>query len=149
LIETYEKTIHLPDIAFSFGVFVAFEALLFLVQGKFSFFTFGQCDWEYPVGIVILAIVTFTYLLFVKKYLHRNMNDYSWVEYPMDIKLNDSKKFWLVCLGGLGAGFIQGILGVGSGTSIMAVLLALGIPPTVASACSGYQVFFIGSAVMT
>ena len=51
--------------------------------------------------------------------------------------------------GGLGAGFMQGILGVGSGTCIMAVLLALEIPPTVASACSGFQIFFIGSSAMT
>lgn len=43
---------------------------------------------------------------------------------------------------------MQGICGVGSGTCIMAVLLALKIPPRVASASSGYQIFFIGSAAL-
>ena len=41
---------------------------------------------------------------------------------------------------------MQGTLGVGSGTCIMAVLLAYKIDPRVASATSGYQIFFVGSA---
>ena len=52
----------------------------------------------------------------------------------------------MICLGGLGAGLIQGILGVGSGTFIMGVLLGYNLDPRVASATSGYQIFFIGAA---
>ena len=52
----------------------------------------------------------------------------------------------MICLGGFGAGFIQGILGVGSGTFTMAVLLGIDLNPIVARATSSYQIFFIGSA---
>ena len=52
----------------------------------------------------------------------------------------------MVALGGTSAGLVQGILGVGSGTFIMGVLLAYDLDPRVASATSGYQIFFIGAA---
>jgi uncharacterized membrane protein YfcA len=49
-------------------------------------------------------------------------------------------------LGGFGAGFTQGVLGVGSGTVVMAALLSFPINPRSASATSGYQILFIGFA---
>ena len=52
----------------------------------------------------------------------------------------------MICLGGLGAGLIQGILGVGSGTFTMAVFLGINLDPKVARATSSYQIFFIGAA---
>ena len=52
----------------------------------------------------------------------------------------------MIALGGSCAGLVQGILGVGSGTFIMGVLLAYDLDTRVASATSGYQIFFIGAA---
>ena len=52
----------------------------------------------------------------------------------------------MIALGGFTAGMVQGILGVGSGTFIMGVLLSYNLDPRVASATSGYQIFFIGAA---
>ena len=51
--------------------------------------------------------------------------------------------------GGFFAGLIQGVLGVGSGTCIMATLLHLSINSTSASATSGYQILFIGLASLS
>lgn len=50
--------------------------------------------------------------------------------------------------GGLTAGLVQGILGLGSGTTTMAVLLDLGVDPISASATVGYQILFIGGAAL-
>lgn len=49
-------------------------------------------------------------------------------------------------IGGFAAGFVQGCLGIGSGTFIMAVTMSLPIIPAAASAVSGYQILFIGAA---
>ena len=68
------------------------------------------------------------------------------IKYEPNIDLSEKRKFFMICLGGLGAGLVQGILGVGSGTFIMGVLLAYNLDPRVASATSGYQIFFIGAA---
>ena len=51
-----------------------------------------------------------------------------------------------IIFGGLLAGFVQGILGVGSGTVVMLVLLTYNFDARVASATSGFQIFFIGAA---
>lgn len=47
-------------------------------------------------------------------------------------------------MGGFGAGLAQGILGLGSGTVVMATLLRFPINPRSASATSGYQILFNG-----
>ena len=46
------------------------------------------------------------------------------------------------------AGGVQGLLGLGSGTCIMAVLLSTPINITSATATSGYQILFIGLAAL-
>lgn len=46
------------------------------------------------------------------------------------------------------AGLIQGILGVGSGSTMMSFLLTTPINTTSASATTGYQVLFIGMAAL-
>lgn len=63
--------------------------------------------------------------------------------------LSKQKIFGLIGLGGFTAGLVQGILGVGSGTFIMGVFLTFNLNPRVASATSGYQIFFIGAASFT
>ena len=71
---------------------------------------------------------------------------YKKFEIGFDVDLSKKKIFLMIALGGMTAGFVQGILGVGSGTFIMLVLLAYNIDPRAASATSGYQIFFIGAA---
>lgn len=63
-----------------------------------------------------------------------------------DIYLDQKKEFFTVSVGAFFAGFIQGILGLGAGTCIMMVMMSFGIDTTVASATSGYQILFTGSA---
>lgn len=55
-----------------------------------------------------------------------------------------TRNFGLICFGGYFAGIVQGILGVGSGTFIMGVFVALDLHPQVAAATSSYQILFIG-----
>lgn len=66
----------------------------------------------------------------------------------MEIDLGDGKTYWKLVIGALGAGFVQGTLGVGAGTFLMAVLLASPLHPRVAAATSGYQLLFTGSAAL-
>lgn len=68
------------------------------------------------------------------------------MKYQPNIELDNTIKFVMISLGGLCAGLVQGILGVGSGTFIMGVLLSFNLDTRVASATSGYQIFFIGAA---
>lgn len=62
------------------------------------------------------------------------------------MELDQSKEFFSVAAGALIAGLVQGILGMGCGTCIMLVLLTLQMDSTAASATSGYQILFTGSA---
>lgn len=119
---------------------------MFLVQGKFSFYKIGKCSWEFAVGIIFLILLTIGYLFLIKKKLTKVFLDYKEIKYVPNIDLSEKKKFIMVSLGGLCAGLVQGILGVGSGTFIMGVLLAYNLDTRVASATSGYQIFFIGAA---
>lgn len=63
--------------------------------------------------------------------------------------MGDKKTFWKLVVGALGAGFVQGTLGVGAGTFLMAVLFTTALNPRAASATSGYQILFTGSAALT
>ncbi len=63
--------------------------------------------------------------------------------------LSDQKLFWKLVLGAFGAGFVQGTLGVGSGTFLMTVLLAMKLNPRVAAATCGYEILFTGSSALT
>lgn len=49
---------------------------------------------------------------------------------------------------GITAGLVQGVLGLGAGSCIMAFLLMTPINTTSASATSAYQILFIGSAAL-
>ncbi len=74
---------------------------------------------------------------------------YKKVKFNVEIDLEDRKTFWRLVLGALGAGLVQGTLGVGAGTFLMAVLLASPLHPRVAAATSGYQLLFTGSAALS
>lgn len=79
----------------------------------------------------------------------KKFDQYKQVNFKVEIDLGDSKTFRNLVLGALGAGFVQGTLGVGAGTFLMAVLLASPLNPRVAAATSGYQLLFTGSAALT
>lgn len=105
-----------------------------------------MCSLNYSFGLVGLIALTFLYLYFMKKKLRRQYKLYRKFNIQFDLDLCKRKTFMMIALGGLSAGFVQGILGVCSGTFIMLVLLSYNIDPRVASATSGYQIFFIGGA---
>jgi uncharacterized membrane protein YfcA len=54
-----------------------------------------------------------------------------------------------MAMGGFGAGFVQGTLGVGAGTFLMTVMLSSPIHAQAAAATSGFQILFTGSAALT
>ena len=134
------------DIILSFIVFFIFEFFVFLAQGKFSFYEVKECSVGFGLGLFGLVALTVIYLYFVKNRLKRMYKLYKNFGIGFDVDLCKQKTFLMIALGGLSAGFIQGILGVGSGTFIMLVLLSYNIDPRSASATSGYQIFFIGAA---
>ena len=120
--------------------------MVFLAQGKFPFYEVKICSLQYFGGLVFLLLVTLAYLFFVRYTLRKRFTEYNRLGILVNLDLSLLKEFSLIALGGFSAGMIQGILGVGSGTFIMAIFLTFNLNPRVASATSGFQVFFIGSA---
>ena len=91
-------------------------------------------------------MLTVTYLYFTRNKLRRQYKLYRKFGIKFDIDLCKKKVSMAIIFGGLLAGFVQGILGVGSGTVVMLVLLTYNFDARVASATSGFQIFFIGAA---
>ena len=54
----------------------------------------------------------------------------------------------MIIFAGSIAGLTQGILGVGAGTCMMAVLLSTSINTISGTATSGYQILFIGTSAL-
>ncbi len=75
-IKQYERGIHSDDIGKSVAVFLVFEFFVFLLQGKFGFFSFGRCSWKYWAGLVILTGLVFAYLQYLQKYLVKKFSKY-------------------------------------------------------------------------
>lgn len=59
--------------------------------------------------------------------------------------MDGKKEFFGVAAAGLGAGFSQGLIGVGSGNMIITVLLGFKVIAAVASPTAGYQILFSGT----
>jgi uncharacterized membrane protein YfcA len=53
-----------------------------------------------------------------------------------EIDLGKARNFWKLFVGGFGAGFVQGTIGVGAGTFLMMVLLEMPIDSRSAAATS-------------
>ena len=137
---------HWKEIVFTVFLFVSFELLAFLVQGKLPFYKVGKCDLLFALGICVLVAVTIVYLLLLFARMKRTFARFAKHGLEQEISLDRSRDFWRVAMGALTAGLIQGMLGMGCGTCIMMVLLAYPIASTAASATSGYQILFTGSA---
>ena len=65
-----------------------------------------------------------------------------------EINLAKARIFWKLVVGGFGAGFVQGTIGVGAGTFLMMILLEMPIDSRSAAATSGFQILFIGSGAL-
>jgi uncharacterized membrane protein YfcA len=78
--------------------------------------------------------------------LFRKYTIYKKLKIRRNLDFSVTRNVGLICFGGYFAGLCQGILGVGSGTFIMGVFMAINLDPRVAAATSCYQILFIGIA---
>lgn len=118
------------------------------MQGKFGFYQVEKCSLEFCAGIFAVFAITLIYLyvIFLKmKHIYARYRKYS---LPQEINLDRYREFLFVTAGSFAAGTIQGLLGMGCGTFIMVVLLSFPIASTSASATSGYQILFTGTAAL-
>jgi len=113
-----------------------------LSQGKIV--PFSLCSWTFGVAFGALVVIFIVYIVLVYKFTCRKLEYYAKIGYVYDAKLNECKNFGLITGGGFFGGFLQGIIGVGSGNCMVASMLTVGISPKVTSATSGYQIVFIG-----
>jgi uncharacterized membrane protein YfcA len=78
------------------------------------------------------------------KFTCKKLLYYAQIGYVYEVRLNEYRNFALITCGGFIGGFLQGVIGVGSGNLMVASLLTVGLNPKVTSATSGYQIVFIG-----
>lgn len=104
------------------------------------------CSWELVVGLAVLVGVVICYEEVVRKKLMARYGLYRELGIRRNIDFSVRRNFGLICFGGYFAGLAQGILGVGSGTFIMGVFMAIKLDPRVAAATSSYQILFVGIA---
>ena len=134
------------DIMISLLVFLVFQFCVFLVQGKLGFYHVTVCDWNYVVGLGLLVIFVIVYEEIIRRIIRNKYETYLRLNIKRNIDFSVTRNFGLICFGGYCAGLVQGVLGVGSGTFIMGVFMALNLHPQVAAATSCYQILFIGAA---
>ena len=137
---------HLRDIFQSLLTFLVFEFISFLFQGKLPFYSVEKCSAWYPIGIAAIALVTLFYIYLLRMRFRKLFATYWRCNIIQEVELDQSRKFYSVIAGAFVAGLVQGILGMGCGTCIMLVLLSMEMDSTAASATSGYQILFTGSA---
>lgn len=85
-------------------------------------------------------------MILVYHLIQRRLKYYKEIGYKYRVKLNKTDNFIIIVLGGFIGGFLQGIIGLGSGNTMVAAMLVVGVDATVTAATSGYQIFFIGMA---
>lgn len=115
----------MPHIFATVIIFVIFEALSFLAQGKLV--VFSICSEYYPIGISVLTVVFISFLVFMYYYTKEKMAFYRRIEYKYEYKLDSIKFFVLVVLSSFLGGFNGGVFGVGSSTTMIFSLLYLEI----------------------
>jgi hypothetical protein len=145
-LEREEHSYHVKDILLSILLFVVFEFLVFLFQGKLPFFEVKKCSVLYPLGIVALILITAGYVYMLRLRFRKVFAIYRVYKIEQEIYLDGKKEFYYMIVGALAAGFVQGVLGVGCGTCIVMALLAFSMNTTAASATSAYQILFTGGA---
>lgn len=76
------------------------------------------------------------------------MAKYKRINFHYILQLDQFSVYIKIVGGGIVAGLLQGIIGMGSGHMISLVLLSMEFRPEVTSGTSGYIIFFVGSASM-
>lgn len=133
---------HLPHLFATIGIFIVFEVLSFLAQGKIVHFTI--CQIAYPIGVGSLTAVFIGFNFGMYYYTRSKMRWFREIGYHYEVDLLNIKKYLLVCLGGFIGGFNGGAFGIGASTTMIFSLLYLDIEPAVVSATVGYQILFTG-----
>lgn len=82
----------------------------------------------------------------MRRKLQKKCELYKKLNIKRNLDFSETRNFGLICFAGYFAGLTQGILGVGSGTFIMGVFMAINLDPRVAAATSSYQILFVGLA---
>lgn len=124
-----------------------FEVLSLICQGKL-FFDYGICTWMFGLSFTILCLIVIGYMAFIYHIIVKRLRYYRRIKYQYDLKLDHFRNFGIVLMGGFIGGFLQGIIGDGSGSAMVAAMLLVGAEPDVTSATSGYQIVFVGAASM-
>ncbi|KAL4512562.1 hypothetical protein ABPG72_020399 [Tetrahymena utriculariae] len=115
-------------------------------KGFQSIFGIQKCDDLYFLltALQLVSSIVFMSLIYLQqKRLH---------EYKIQIKYQfdredfqfSNHRFFILCLTGLAAGSVTGMLGMGAGLIILPVLLSLGCHTRVCSSTSGFMYLFIG-----
>lgn len=86
------------------------------------------------------------YVSLVYHLIRRRLKYYKEIGYRYTVKIGDTNNFIIIVLGGFIGGFLQGIIGLGSGNTMVAAMLVVGVDASVTAATSGYQIFFVGMA---
>lgn len=91
------------------------------------FYHVKVCSWEYIIGLAVLVLVVIGYQEIIRRILIKKYEMLNWFYVKRNIDFRENRNFGLICFGGYFAGLTQGILGVGSGTFIMGVFMALNL----------------------
>ena len=120
------------------------QALPSIPEG--AFFGVKHCSLAYylcftGLFVIVSGLIGGTYAL-----VRRKMDLYESMNFNYELDLKNKKVFAKLILGGLIAGLVQGLVGLGSCFIVIFVLLQFKVLPQVASAVSGYIIVFVGWA---
>jgi hypothetical protein len=132
------------EILVTFAIFIVVQLLASITEG--AIFDIQHCTGAYYGMFSGFTATTVVLIFLIYRVISRNMRRYKSVNFTYDIPLEQPKVFLTIVLGGLIAGLVQGLVGLGSGFVVIFVMLKKGVIPQVASTVSGYIIFFVGSA---
>lgn len=94
--------------------------------------------------LVFMAMI----ILVMYKFSKLRVLKYRKIRFDYILRLDELPVYGKIAAGGIVAGLLQGIIGMGSGHMISLVLLSMNFRPEVTSGTAGYIIFFVGSASM-
>jgi uncharacterized membrane protein YfcA len=109
---------------------------------------FEKCSIAYILFLAGYLIFMTMIILAMYKFSALRVLKYRKINHSYVLKLDELSVYSKIALGGIVAGILQGVIGLGSGHMISLVLLSLNFRPEVTSGTTGYIVFFVGSASM-
>ena len=140
----HQQGYHTREIIGSLFFFVVLEVITALCQGKII--KFKTCSIVYFVAFGMYMLFMGMIVMACYKFSGLRMNLYRRVGFDYILQLDNPKVYCNIAAGGVAAGLLHGIIGMGSGHMLSLVLLAYNFSPEVTSATSGYIIFFVGSA---